>query len=472
MVSSKFNVELRDKTGKLKSYLTPFVSTVTWEWNRIGGCGACSITLQKGYRDIIFDARDDIQIRIKSGTTSKLMYRGYIANVIPTLKIGETIQLQVRGYYDLMKKIIIQNNGALKTYTSKELSVIVGEIAGTYIYPNTPIVAGTIEAGTFTADTLQFLTTVENTLGTISELYEGAEYGVDENLKFFWYQEDDVINHKFFIGDNVEMLERRVKWDDLVNRIYLVGGDVAGTTYKYTGNATDSQALYYLSEELINNGSIITDNVAAQYTGSLLRQNSNPKLSIRAKIANTTKRLEDTVPIGLVAFYDSNYDQLSAGDLVGDIIGATSLIGTNSVANPTVLTCLNHGFLTGEIIDISGRSGGTPVLSGSYTITYINENSFSIPINASVSGTNGYATAWEVNGSNIRIGLVTDTYGAYTGDDKTVGGLYAAQIDRVQYELSNTLDRVNMTIQFGDTVLETSAKIKRLELALASLNQY
>jgi hypothetical protein len=477
MVSTKFNVELRSKTGALKAYLTPFVSKCTWEWNRIGGCGQCNITLEKGYRDIIFDARDDIQIRIKDGATTKLFYRGFIANIIPTLQIGENIQLQVRGYYDLMKKIVVQSSGGLKTYTSLELSAIVGQIAGTFVYPNTPIVAGTIEAGTFIADSLQFLTNVENALATISELYEGAEYGVDANLKFFWYNESETITHKFFVGDNVEMLERRVKWDDLVNRIYLVGGDVSGTQYRKTGESTDSQALYYLAEDLINNGSITTNTVANQYIGSKLRQNSNPLLSIRAKIVNTNKRLEDTLPIGRISFYDATYDQLSAGDLIGDIIGATSLIGTNSVANPTVLSCINHGFITGELVVILGNTGGTPALDGSYPITKINNNSFSIAVNASVSGTGGYATAWEVNGSDIRIGLVADTYdggvfGTFTGDDVIVGGEYSAQVDRIQYELSNTDDRVNITLQFGDTVLETSAKIKRLELALANINQY
>jgi len=85
--ATTYNIELRDKDGALKAYLTPFVSNVSWEWNRIGGCGACSITLQKGYRDITFDARDDIQVRVEDLVNggSKLVYRGYVANAVPTL---------------------------------------------------------------------------------------------------------------------------------------------------------------------------------------------------------------------------------------------------------------------------------------------------------------------------------------------------------------------------------------------------
>jgi len=65
-IASKYAIELRDKNGNLKTHLTPFVSNASWEWNRIGGCGRCSLTIKKGYRDIIFDARDDIQIRMEN----------------------------------------------------------------------------------------------------------------------------------------------------------------------------------------------------------------------------------------------------------------------------------------------------------------------------------------------------------------------------------------------------------------------
>ena len=92
---SDYSIQLRDKNSALKQYLTPFVSKVSWEWNRIGGCGRCSITINKAYRDIIFDAQDDIQIRVKSGATSKLVYRGYIANINPILKVNQEIKLEL-----------------------------------------------------------------------------------------------------------------------------------------------------------------------------------------------------------------------------------------------------------------------------------------------------------------------------------------------------------------------------------------
>ena len=189
-----------------------------------------------------------------------------------------------------------------------------------------------------------------------------------------------------------QLNEGKINWDNLVNKIYLVGGDVSGVKYKQTAEAVDSQSLYYLSEQIINNSSIITDTVADQYLGAILSEKSNPVYSIRAKIENTDLRLEDTVPIGLVSFYDVNYDQSTLGNIVGETADG---------------------------------------------------------------------------GSDLTVGLLADG-----GSDVVIGGSYTAQVNRISYSLSNTDGRFNIKIQLGDTVLETAAKIKKLELALSSLTQY
>jgi hypothetical protein len=545
ITASDYTIELRDKNGNLKQQITPFVSKVSWEWNRIGGCGRCSITINKAYRDIISDARDDIQIRVKSGPTSKLVYRGFIANIVPTLKVNQDIVLDVRGYFDLLKKIIVHTTGDTRTYTSKTVAYIADDIADNFIVPNTPItIAGALTDGDFTADTLEFLCTVEDALRTLSELQGDIEYGVDEDLVFFWATESTTINRKFFVGNNVSVLERRVNWDDLVNKLYLVGGEVSGVKYKKTANAADSQSLYYLAEEIINNSSITTDSVAAQYMGAILAERSNPQFSIRAQIKNTALRMEDTIPMGMVTFYDAVYDRDSPGDLLGDIIGASVVIITSSIANPTIIFAKAHGFLTGQSVVIAGHTSCTPDINGTHTITCVDrdigtdltcadgdaaapevasashnfvaadvghylhisagtdwtpgwyaivsvaankatldgpcgangalasgtwqlgEDSFSIPVNVSDGGVGGTAVSDPANGSDIRIGLTADG-----GDDVFVGGQYSAQVNRISYELSNTPGRFNIEVQLGDTVLETSAKIKRLELALSSLQQ-
>lgn len=488
IVPSDYTIELRDKSGNLKCYLTPFVSKVSWEWNRIGGCGRCSITINKAYRDIIFDARDDIRIRVKSGSTSKLVYRGYIANIIPTLKINQDIVLDVRGYFDLLKKIIVHTSGDTRTYTSKTVGFIADDIADTFIVAKTPItIAGAITAGTFTADTLEFLCTVEDALRTLSELQGDIEYGVDEDLVFYWQTESTTINVKFFVGVDVSVLERRVKWDNLVNKIYLIGGDVSGVKYKKTGENTDSQSQYYLAEEMINNSSIVTDGVAAQYMTAILTERAIPQFSIRATIKNTDLRLEDTIPMGLATFYDATYDNVSIGDLVGDIIGesfggiktvAIKAGGSGYTPGAQVLTVVQSGGANGTI-NVTVDAGGvvTAIVSVAtqgtgYTTTGVGGTGAN-----GLATTGGGGTGCTLNisalnitsgtGSNIVIGET-----AAGGSDVYVGAQYSAQVDRISYDLSDTPGRFNIEVQLGDTVLETAAKIKKLELALANLNQY
>lgn len=396
ITTTGFSVEWRDKNGNFKGYLHPYLSKKpTWEWNRKGGCGQGSLMIKKGYRDLIFDARDDVQIRVKDGATSKLVYRGFVSEVTPTLQKDSSVSVRLRGYFDLLKKIVVQDTGDTKTYSSAIISAVVTSLIDTFVTANTPITKGTIDSSTFEIDSIKFLTPVETALQTLSDLAGDAEYGVDASLAFFWRTESSVINHRFFVGTDVKTLERKVTYDNLVNKIYLIGGEVTGAKYKRTAENTDSQALYYLAEAIENNGAITSDSVADEYLGSLLRQKSAPVLSIRAEIPNYAKRIEDTLPLGLVTFYDPQHDKSVSGDLVGDIIG--------------------------EAAD---------------------------------------------GGSDLIVGETADG-----GSDVYVGGQYSAQVNRVTYEPSNTPGRMNLTIEFGQTVLETAAKIKRLEMALDNINQ-
>lgn len=486
ITASEYSIQLRDKDGNLKAYLTPFVSKVSWERNRIGGCGRCSITINKPYRGITFDARDDIQIRVKSGSTSKLVYRGFIANIVPKLQVIQEIILDVRGYFDLLKKIIVHTSGNTRTYTSKTVAFIADDIADVFIVPNTPItIAGALTAGDFTSDTLEFLGTVEGALRTLSELQGDIEYGVDENLVFYWQTESTTINAKFFVGNDISILERRVKWDDLVNKLYLIGGDVAGVKYKKTGENTDSQGSYGLAEEIINNSSIVTDGVASQYMGEILTERAIPQFSIRAQVKNTDLRLEDTIPIGLVTFYDANYDTSSLGDTIGDIIGE-SFGGIKTVAIKAGGSGYTNGAQVLTVVQSGGASGTVNVTVSGGVVTAIvsiaTQGTGYTTTGVGGTGANGLATTggggtgctFNISALNITSGTGSNIVIGETaegGSNVYVGGQYSAQVERISYSLSDTPGRFNLEIQLGDTVLETAAKIRRLELVLANLNQ-
>lgn len=386
-----FNVELRDKAGDLKQYLTPYITDLSWEWNRIGGCGRARIKLNLPYRKIEFGARDDIQIRMRDGSTTKLVYRGWVSGVIPSLKVPQDITLDVRGYFDLLDLVVVHNAGLKKTYVNYLLSDIVEDIIDTFVTPSTPITKGTIDGATFTADSLQFKAKVSEALKTLAETEGEIEYGVDENLVFFWRKESTALRHKFIVGNDVEVFERRIAWDPgkFANKIVFEGGEVAGVVYTKIAEATDSQSQYFIAELIVNNSSITTSAVADQYLSALLKEKSVPLLTLRAKIANIDLRLEDTVPLGEIAIYDPDYDEST--------------------------------YIFGEVGD---------------------------------------------GGSDLIFGLLADG-----GSNAIWGGVYKGQIEKIQYTPSETEENVNIEITLGGSLLETSAKIKQLDLLINDLRQ-
>lgn len=81
-------------------------------------------------------------------------------------------------------------------------------------------------------------------------------------------------------------------------------------------------------------------------------------------------------------------DSTNTGDSFTPIISPTSLITAISVANPTVITSTGHNLVDGQQIVIS-NSDSTPTIDGVQTITFIDANTFSIPVNVTIAGTAG-----------------------------------------------------------------------------------
>jgi hypothetical protein len=66
--------------------------------------------------------------------------------------------------------------------------------------------------------------------------------------------------------------------------------------------------------------------------------------------------------------------------------GAT--IVTASVANPTNINATGHGFTNGQVVYVNCPTS-TPVINDFYTITWVDVNNFTIPVNVTVQGTSG-----------------------------------------------------------------------------------
>lgn len=311
---TKYTIEWRNKAGVFQQQLQPWAKGVQWQWDRRGGCGRCQIKLAVPYRKHVFNVMDDIRIKIWTGATSdaKLVYRGWVSQVNPVLKDDQEILLDIRGYFDLAKYIVVQSAGSSKTYSSTRVDLIVDDIVDTFLVANSSITKGTIDTAGYTADTMDFKTTVESSLKTLADLEGGVEYGVDEDLVFFWRDEGAAVSHKFIVGDNIKVLQRKIDYSKIVNKYYLEGKQTAGVPYTRSGENTTSQAAYFLSEAIVQYGAVSTNSVADQLISALLSANDAPKYQMNLTIPNTALRLEDTIPLGKVSIYDVEYDEFSA----------------------------------------------------------------------------------------------------------------------------------------------------------------
>lgn len=76
--------------------------------------------------------------------------------------------------------------------------------------------------------------------------------------------------------------------------------------------------------------------------------------------------------------------------LVKEITQETgNLIESISVANPAVVQSRGHGYLSGATVNIVG-SNSTPSIDGPQTVTVIDEDTFSVPVQTTGAGTRGW----------------------------------------------------------------------------------
>jgi hypothetical protein len=77
-----------------------------------------------------------------------------------------------------------------------------------------------------------------------------------------------------------------------------------------------------------------------------------------------------------------------------DIGAKTGSIASHTLANPAVITKVAHGLKTGRYVSISGNTS-VPSLNGSYIVTRISDDTFSIPLSTvggTATGTGTFAT--------------------------------------------------------------------------------
>ena len=289
-----FQLQLRDDNDDLIAYIDNKVKSISWDWDRIGGCGACNFNLKENFdSDLAGDLKEDYGVRAYlSGT---LWYSGYIDRVTPNVTgKEETIGVSCLGYVNQLKRLIVRE----KTYSSQEISVTARNVAEVYATAYTSVVssAGNYEDTGFSADTIYFNESVYDALSKLADIAGKREWGVDASKNLFFKARNDDTKHHFNMTEDFTSFKPIRDYNPIITKIYLEGSDDYSDTFEVTNRTA-------LREAIVSNSAIKTQSVGYQYARMYLKEHGVAKRSFVGKQVQRTTRIESTVPIGRALIY-------------------------------------------------------------------------------------------------------------------------------------------------------------------------
>jgi hypothetical protein len=295
-----YKIVISDRRFNVIDEIQDVASNISWSYNRIGGCGAFYFDVPLRFCEETFlGGNFNVKIYVKNLSTGDhdLWYQGRIESKGYNVKgVRETITVRGNGYQSQLKDIYVDRD-----YTSKEASVIVKDILDNDITSNTNISydAGDISATSFTFDSLEVNKDALDAMQTIADVVGSREWGVDKDRKLFFKARSSSIGFRFPIDDAVLSWRNDTSSSEIVNRVIIIGGDVAGTIFRRIANDTDSQRKWGRRDKVIQNSSIVTNDVADQFATAIF--NDSNDITRRASLDLLGQQLiETTIPIPLV----------------------------------------------------------------------------------------------------------------------------------------------------------------------------
>lgn len=310
-----YAIEHRSRSGTLKNRWENCVSDLSWEFLARGGCGVCEFTITGTYTSYTIEADDDIRIWLNDPTlttTGKLVYRGYIKQWERFIGQDEKIAITCDGYFSKFRRYLVNDDGEPKAYESQAIEIIVDDIVDTFVVANTTpaISIGTIDASNFSPDYIEFKQSAADALDVLASLLNNVEYGVDENLEFYWRTESLTVSKRFYLGKDIEEYSELTETENVVNKLYFEGNTQNDVVFTSTGQSSSSQTVYGLREAVVSNSSINTTAPATQIMNAMFLENNRPKVKINVRIPHQTYRFEDSIPMGTVQIINTSTNQL------------------------------------------------------------------------------------------------------------------------------------------------------------------
>ena len=295
-----YKIVISDRAFNVIDEIQDIATDITWSYNRIGGCGSFSFQVPIRFCEETFlGGNFNVKLYRKNPVDKEydLWYQGRIENKSHGVQgVEETIKVSGNGYQSQLKDIYISKN-----YSSAEASTIVTDVLDSFIVPNTNITysAGDITATSFTFNTLEANKDGLDVMQTISDVVGSREWGVDKDRKFFFKARSSSIGFRFPIDAKVLKWTNDTSSNEIINRVIIIGGDVAGSPFTRTVNDGASQRKWGRRDSIVQNSSIVTNEVADQFGAAIFADLND--ITRRASLEILDEQLiETTIPIPLV----------------------------------------------------------------------------------------------------------------------------------------------------------------------------
>ncbi len=298
-----FKIQLSDRSFNHLEFLDNQVADFGFDFARLGGCGNISLSLPRNYCDEKFISGDfNLKVYFKNRVTKAydLRYQGLVQTKTPTIESNrEYIVVDGSGYVNQLSEIQIPKD---TTFVAMEVSAIVKNILDNYIVGVKDITydSGDIQNTGITLDTVKYNTDIFSIMQELASVGGNIEWGVNQNRKFYFKIASTTPGFYFNIGSQVINFNEQQSFIDIVNRVIVQGGDVAGSPYTKIFNDTTSQLKYGRRDKVYQSTAITTDTVAQQLATSIFGNYNDVVRKANMDLVNYDSQVEATLPIPLL----------------------------------------------------------------------------------------------------------------------------------------------------------------------------
>lgn len=243
--------------------------------------------------DVAIDNRVDLWIYDREMPNGKLVYSGFISSYSPNLIQGkEVVQVVLFPFAAKWGHLMLENaSGETKlAYNNYDPSNILKNLIDLYRlqeidvnYTDTSVdLTGTTVSYTYNANL------IKEAVDKIIELCpDDWFFRVDANNEIWLKQKNLNADHQVYIGKNIISMEPIKRSENIVNKVYFIGGETGGVQLYKVYNDTASQNTYGVFSKKMVDQRVTVEATASVMANREIQRNKLPETRARLEIADS-----------------------------------------------------------------------------------------------------------------------------------------------------------------------------------------